>query len=163
VCYFLTVGIPANARDVVTLFGEAGLTARENTNPGIQALFPQGTAAFWVTTIQCSCDLDPRPRKRFNEAAARARYAKRGWSKTKIDRAIEAKRPALPPKVRKLHDALTKMVDVVGTVHLYGRVYHGDQDREQVSPTGRVETTLSAFLHDEGRFAEDVVLALRAG
>jgi hypothetical protein len=98
VCYFLTVGIPANARDVVTLFDEAG--------------------------AHC---------------------------------------PALSPKVRKLHDALTKMVDVVGTVHLYGRVYHGDQDREQVSPTGHLETTLSAFLHDEGRYAEDVVLTLRAG
>lgn len=91
-CYLVTIGTSESRAGVDTLVGhESSLTVHPSRNSSLRSVFPHGDHLFEVTYGLCSCDLviartdssrhDQRER-------LRAGYERRGWSQTKIGRAL---------------------------------------------------------------------------
>ncbi len=89
-CLFVTVGSTATLEDLQEAFDPPELQLEPANNPSVKSLLPPGLATFYVTRGGCSCDLMPvRVGKPRDPIKMRERLKKKGWSKNKIDRAVE--------------------------------------------------------------------------
>ena len=93
-CQLVTIGFPKGFDPRVTVFGEPrdGLAVTPSRNPHVAGIFPKTDLRFDVTIGGCSCDLiGGRHGARAGDGDnQRRRYEKLGWSRAKIDRALEA-------------------------------------------------------------------------
>src|SRR5262245_19998354 len=91
-CFFLTIAVPAKHVDRIgEMFGR-GFQSYQSLNATITAALPPDHVAYHVTSGMCSCDLYARPNSRPDSdpmVHLRRKYEKRGWSESKIARAIE--------------------------------------------------------------------------
>jgi hypothetical protein len=91
-CYFVYIGVPARALPaLVDAF--AGLQCQKVNDPRLRALFPPGDVVTEVTAGGCSCSLYAERPSRSNK---RAQYEAKGWSESKILRALADARPETP-------------------------------------------------------------------
>src|SRR5262245_42181488 len=93
-CYLVTVAVLGYEGDVAGVFRRHGLLATAAMNPSVRAAMPGGALALDITRGGCSCSIYMLPRRNrvLDEDTERRRYAKKGWSRAKIDRAITAKK-----------------------------------------------------------------------
>src|SRR5688500_7852026 len=91
-CFFVTLAVPSQYVDRIgEVFGR-GFQTHSTANPSVMAGLPAGYAARLITSGMCSCDLYGRPHSAEapdSAAHLRRKYEKRGWSETKIKRALE--------------------------------------------------------------------------
>ena len=90
-CYFVTIGVPERHAGRIRDTFSRGYQLDETKNASVLAAFPADYAARLVTSGMCSCDLYARPRSPLSgdrEQRLRRKYARRGWSEAKIERAI---------------------------------------------------------------------------
>jgi len=92
-CYLITVGIPENV-DPPTLPSPPGGTAlTRHRNEGGGHVHGHGYDAYRLTDAHCSCSLYSssatagKPRQ-YSEEWYRSKFARRGWSPTRIERAV---------------------------------------------------------------------------
>jgi hypothetical protein len=118
-------------------------------NKNIMAHLPPESHGYVVTTGMCSCDIyhwsnnDPEEEiKRLKE-----KYRRKGWSKNKIDRAVEEATAARSTKSSGLRadirEAISSVAASFGVVHVFVHFYSGDQTTEKVTinpgPTVKAE------------------------
>jgi hypothetical protein len=170
VCYFVTLGVQQAGVAAVTRIGtpQSGLQVRPSRNSSVAAAFPRGDVLFQITDGHCSCDLfsGATGKSARDEARHRERYRRKGWSETKVSRALEAKRAVHQAGKRaRFRDAVASVVRQVRDVRLLSHMYSGGVDTEKVQPGGRQSVTLEAFLAADGTFPEDIVvnIGLEAG
>ena len=175
-CYFLAVAVPArDAEHLDRIFGSTPFQVRPTDNRDLLAALPPAFAARLITTGGCSCDLySPPDRSRDANPAEqlRRKYAKRGWSKSKIDRAVEqaiANGPATPMHgktplspglrgdvVERLRELCDSAAGVVVTVHWYG----GDVATERMSLTPAQACTPAQLAERAATMREDELLSI---
>jgi hypothetical protein len=93
-CVIVTVGIAGFCGDATAPFHAAGFTTEPAINSTAEAV-PRDALRIGVTAGGCSCSLycgDTAERP--DPDAERRRYARKGWSQPKIERAVEASRLA---------------------------------------------------------------------
>jgi hypothetical protein len=159
-CYLISVAVASPGIDVQAHFHGFGLVAADTVNPTVkEALGPY--PAFDITEHGCSCSLHAHG-SRHDEAELRRRYAKKGWTAAKIDRAIESvsrSRAHSPRTARdRFLEALSAMCGAGASVRLLSHAYAGrfDQETFKLSPPGRIALgTLS-----RATFMEDAVLTI---
>lgn len=92
-CYFITIAVPIIAAErVCTAHAARGMHIAPTVNASARAAAGPGRVPLLVTTGGCSCDWYKRPAESdvdSKSAKARARYERMGWSKAKIERALE--------------------------------------------------------------------------
>ena len=91
-CIFIEVAVAGYRGDAAQPFRERRLVAEPLTSePGIPTA--NGTRLS-VTDGHCACSVyaGNSAKTRFDDGEERGRYLRKGWSQSKIDRAIEAKR-----------------------------------------------------------------------
>jgi hypothetical protein len=172
-CWFITIGVSSAAIPVLQNHqrrrGE--LAIRECVNPHVVALLSPSDACFEVTHGGCSCDLyaeslhvAPHVHER-----ARRQYEQKGWSQTKIARALEASRAAESTRAardatsgpkRAFRELIADLARTSGTVRLLAHMYSGLVDEEVVGPGGRCRITWKQFV--ENGFPPDVVVEIDA-
>ncbi|HZN32768.1 MAG TPA: hypothetical protein VFB80_03085, partial [Pirellulaceae bacterium] len=89
-CFFLTVAVPKKfAGRMGEAFGR-GFQSCRTANPGITSALPLNFEARLILSGMCSCDLCTRPKRDSVDPVERLRqrYAQRGWSRAKTERAI---------------------------------------------------------------------------
>jgi hypothetical protein len=127
-------------------------------------LFPPSDVVFFLTHGGCSCDLYSEPVETTaeeDEAADRARYRRKGWSQSKIDRAIEAKaKPHAGPHEdrQRFCDAISLVVQRLGRVRLLAHQYEGRIDTEDVGPADSLRMALALFARQRGAFPLDTLV-----
>src|SRR5262245_41301480 len=93
-CQLVTIGIPRSVGPVLTEFGgpRDGLAVTPSRNPHVASIFPTTDLRLDVTIGGCSCSLVARHHgaRPGDEANQRRRYERLGWSRAKIDRALQA-------------------------------------------------------------------------
>jgi len=99
-CRLVTIGVPKSLGSALTEFGgpRDGLAITPSRNPHVAAIFPLTDLRLNVTVGGCSCDLvGGHYRARGgDESHQRRRYEKLGWSRAKIDRALQTNAIAQP-------------------------------------------------------------------
>src|SRR5690606_691206 len=91
----LTIAVPAKHADLVREAFGRGFVLHPTDNASVRAAMPRGYARQILTSGMCSCGLYTRPILGGGRDGShpterlRAKYVKRGWSETKIARAIE--------------------------------------------------------------------------
>src|SRR4051794_23570401 len=98
-CFIVTVGVAGFRGDVTAPFRAAGFSTAVPVNP-TSAAMPRDAVRFDVTAGGCSCSFycgDIPPKSDADPEAERRKYALKGWSQAKIDRAIASRHQASRP------------------------------------------------------------------
>ncbi len=148
-CYFLTIGIHRSITPEIKKAFPSDMAVWQCENKNIMAHLPPECHGYAVTTGMCSCDIyhwasnDPEEDiKKLKE-----KYRKKGWSKNKIDRAVEEATAARKTKSSGLRadarEAISSVAASFGVVHVFVHFYSGDQTTEEVTinlgPTVKAE------------------------
>lgn len=102
-CRLVTVGVAGFRGDITAPFRAAGFTTNPAVNP-TSAAMPRDASRIDVTAGWCSCDFycgDVPQNSEVDPDAARRKYARKGWTQAKIDRAIASSRSASAATPRK--------------------------------------------------------------
>jgi hypothetical protein len=173
VCYFLMIGVHADG--AVLIDGEREprrrdrrLTIAPALNPSLAGIFPRDDQLFWITNGMCSCDLYPRGgiSKHTNLDRERNKYRAKGWSESKIDRALRAKLAVHPMVARGqrddtplelLYDLLINLSTCDGGVRIFTRMYKGDPNEEKVVGHTRMPVNLADLVNGRN-FPKDTLI-----
>lgn len=162
-CYLISVAVVSPAIDVRAHFHGFDLVATDTVNPTVkEALGPD--LAVDITEHGCSCSLRAHG-SGHDEAELRRRYAKKGWTAAKIDRAIESvsrSRAHSPRTARdRFLEALAAMCRSATSVRLVSHAYTGrfDQETFELSPPRRI--ALDAL--SRAGFVDDAILICSCG
>jgi hypothetical protein len=162
-CYFVFLGVSqrhvAGARETLEL---GGLSVAASLNPDVRASFPADDSVQVITRGGCSCDIYAQVTTVFDEDALRTRYRRKGWSSSKIERAVLAKRPAERAQFASFRSAVAAIVQAAGSVRLFAHSFSGDTDSERVVVEGSRTMTLGQYLESRGAYEVDVVCDLRS-
>jgi len=165
-CVIVTVGVAGFRGDATAPFRAAGFI----TNPAVNATsaaMPYNAIRFDVTVGGCSCDFyrGDTPEKSDPEAARR-RYARKGWTQAKIDRAIESSRSAHAATPRKnLDGRFTEAIELLAKqgarVTLLAHMFSDNFD-EPFEIAGTTELPLGFYVKTGNYFPEDTLVTIVA-
>ena len=171
-CWFVTVGVPQGARQTMESIAKAHRPLQFSplpTTPTV-AVFPAGASCMEVTHGGCSCDLysaPPEPGQAEDQLArARQRLERKGWSASKIERALEAKatgglRRGRPREAATAFKAfIAELVGILGSVHVFAHFYSGNQHEQAVGSPKAAAISLQSFA--EAGFPPDTITSVRA-
>jgi hypothetical protein len=138
-CFFITIAVSSNAVEGVrTERAVRGMHIAPTANASARAAAGPGRVPLLVTTGGCSCDWYKRPAESESEAEskiakAKARYERMGWSKAKIERALEGmSRP--PRQDFGLHPVVIDLLQAVtqdcGSAAVWVHEFSGDVEVE---------------------------------
>lgn len=177
-CHLITVVIPAGRQNQLQEVVPEEVELHPHRNPHIKKLVPRGFDAYLLMTgdadFRCSCSLytpiEAASEKELDPVEhLRRKYRQRGWSATKIERAIASARYAhlkeqasdfvgLRPDVT---SAICQALSTLAKAFILVHEYHGDYDRESfVITTSRVSAR--EFGNDDFELPEDTLLEIVA-
>jgi len=162
-CYFLTLGVPAKSADIMTSAAPRGFAIGLVQNRSVLAQLPPEFRTYLLTSGMCSCALYRRRSKRTEDPSEflRRKYRKKGWSDSRIERAVEqaskAKARNESPFVGLRADVATIVAEIAhqtGRVAVIVHFYNGDTEDEMLTlSTARsfaaFELLTSSFPFDE--------------
>jgi hypothetical protein len=171
VCWFLTIAVPdAHLRELESSFAACRVLqfTRLSSSP-TAAAFSAGFLCVAVTHGGCSCDLysaPPDPEKAENDLKRqRHRLVMKGWSSSKIERALNDKaesagRPGRTNEAAEAFNSLVaELVVKLGEIHLFAHTYTGRMHEESVGVPKPSSVTLQQFL--ESGFPPDTIVSVR--
>jgi hypothetical protein len=166
-CVIVTVGIAGFRGDATAPFRAAGFTTEPAANPTACAM-PRDAVRINVTAGGCSCNFycGDTPEKT-DPDADRRRYARKGWSQAKIERAIEASRSAHRPKSARsdlpaqFAAAIETLAKQGARVTLLAYMFSGSFD-EPFSIAGTTELPLGYYVKPGNYFPEDTLVTIVA-
>jgi len=138
-CYFLTIGIPGSLATVIKEAFPSDMAVWQCENKNIMVHLPSECHGYVVTTGMCSCDIYQWANKDPEEdiKKLKEKYRKKGWSKNKINRAVEEATAARSTKSSGLRadarEAISRVAVSFGVVHVFVHFYSGDQTTEEVT------------------------------
>ena len=149
-CYFITIGIPETKAEIFKALMPRNLHLSESSNPSLRPHIPQNHVLFIVTSGGCSCDLFAGEKEEDEHEKTikklRRKYKRKGWTESKIERAISqaisAKAVGLRDDVRYfLSDAFkqTKVMRII--IHWY----NGGVETEDIQISGTQSISDSQF------------------
>lgn len=171
-CYFITLAVPSEHVETLRHAVRPSFKPGPVANRSILSLLPQDYETFLLTSDGCSCGLyypesASRPSSKSPERL-RKKYAKKGWSEAKIQRAIESCDAAYSQREKEVGFsddviyALSGLAECVGRLAVFVHWYSGDVETEGVtalSPPMEVDTADLARAMPQ----EDRLLWVRAG
>ena len=172
-CHFITLIVPTdNVEAVRAVMDRHGRAATAIDNPSLQSVLREGEHQFLTTRGHCDCGTILAPRHDTAEAMEErfakdvSRWKRKGWSETKIARAIDDQRKAdARPKGSAGGDSLELWNSVLHDLGdeldlpyagLFVRFYSGDIAADEFKPTRREvpksaprQNWLGSIEHDE--------------
>lgn len=143
-CYFITIIVPENFLKEKTVKTPRGLELTPMENPSIQKRILKNEVQLALTSGGCSCDLYSTPDECDAEEPSQPdyskKYAKKGWSKAKIARALSSRSQAEDAKPKDdskkqipdiVTDYLKEIVQKYGCVKFLVHWYSGSVETEK--------------------------------
>lgn len=165
-CYFITVGIgdahaEALQRQLSGTFGAAPVF-----NESILKHLPAGHLTFNLGGV-CSCHLYSKAHAEPLDAGRlRSKYEKKGWSESKISRAISGKLSAQRESFKGLRpdllEQLCKIAAEVGRLFLVVHFYSGGVESEAVTVAGKKVVACDSLVSDDDLIPEDMLIEVVA-
>jgi len=157
-CYFITVAVPMEsieaARREVPRGFHAGVGAMGD-NASLTSTLPSGYGTFVLTSGGCSCGMYQRELPERIEPSPdhlRGKFAKKGWSASKIERAVKQAALVRPRPVDFLgyrSDVIDIYVHIAAKVAKFAVLVHFvHKARERPIPLGQHLHTVASRLHE---------------
>ena len=166
-CHLVTVAVTPPTIDAAAAFRDRGLTVWSAVNPSVRNSLPAAATMLDVTDGQCSCSISVGTGRGSpsNEAAEISRYMKKGWSRSKAERAVAARQAAHNRSPRnqesaRFIDALEEIATAGGRIQVVSHSFSGDFARETVSLGLGQEMSVSMLRERRGVLPEDVPLTI---
>lgn len=163
-CYFVTVGVPEDKAAYLEEAFSRGLAASPATNASITRHLPDHYRTYVITRGMCSCDLFggslPRPDDGSHARKLRRKYERRGWSETKIERAL-AQAASKPPAETfvglrpDLCALLAAVAEKVGELAVVVHWYDGEIETEKFGVRKGQTVTPESFRSGQPAMSED--------
>lgn len=169
-CYFITIAVrEAVARGVTLAHSGEGMLIERTGNASALAAARSGRQPLLVTGGGCSCAWYRPPasaRATKDRARARAKYARLGWSRAKIDRALASmRRPSLPDDG--LHPVIVELVRAIalehGEVGVWVHDFRGRAAAEEYAIVACERCTVAELQTRAAALGTDIVLEVAAG
>ena len=166
-CELVTIGVPKSIGSTLTEFGgpRDGFAVTPSRNPHVANIFPATDLRLDVTIGGCSCDLVGRHHgaRDGDMSKQRHRYEKLGWSRAKIDRALQASTAAhdrdhAGAHARKFREGVLALLDRVRSIRLFVHTYTGDFDTEVVISRGVARVSRAEYEAAHGAFPQDTLV-----
>ena len=161
-CYFVFVGVDSAFRKRAEDLGQAGVEVRDSEAPVVNALFSTRDAVVSVTRGGCSCGIQGSGVQKFDQERERRKYEKKGWSNTKIERALAGRRRGDHPEFVRFRDALAELVREIGSVRIFAHWFSGDVLTEPVPRRPAKRISLDQYLAAHGAYDDDAVVEILA-
>lgn len=166
-CYFITIAVPQDAAQAVMAQHDArDMNVAVTRNPAALAAAEIGWTPLLVTGGGCSCGWYKRPGTAGAEAArlrARRKYEKRGWSESKIERALGSVHRRAKPDDG-LHSVIIDLLRAIATEHGRVRVwvhdFTGKVEIEAYQIAARQRWTLAQLAAEAAALDVDTVATL---
>ena len=175
-CYYITVAIPCGSTPKLMSQMTAGLRLDRHENKSILKMVPESAECYLITNGEpdhrCSCQLyrsaEGEDDHRLDPVAARVRrYQKKGWSESKIERAVAAMRAeAARQRFEEFqgirHDVrsvISRLVESHTPVHILVHWYDGDVQTEVVKGLA-LTVSRKAFNDPRYRLPEDTLVEI---
>jgi hypothetical protein len=174
-CYFITVGVPTEAKDSFLEITPESLDVAAVGNAHVSGAIGSRYTTFALTSGGCSCGLftsqraiDPATHLPAQFARRIARYRDAGWSAAKIQRAVDDAEQALrhqgrdwtglAPKVRQF---LAKACDACGQLFVLVHFYHDDLESPVFEIRRGPTLTVDQLLAGDPPVREDELAAIQ--
>jgi hypothetical protein len=166
-CQLVTIGVPKSVGSALTEFGgpRDGLAVTPSRNPHVAGIFPATDLRLDITIGGCSCDLVGRHHgaRAGDESDQRRRYERLGWSRAKIDRALQAsaaahQRDRASAHERRFRQGVLALLDRLPSIRLFVHMYSGDFDTEVVVSKGVARVSRAEYEAARGAFAGDTLV-----
>ena len=168
-CYLISVSAIGFGGSLPEHFHAYKLLASPTRNPTV--LRTLGGMPYGITDGHCSCSFYVAPatvdRAEVKINAVRERYEKEGWSKAKIDRALEAKSRSQSRTARSLAfdfpSAVGALLRAGAGVQLLCHSYTGGFDEETFKVTTKLTMAFESLAFQRSSFPEDAIVTLGPG
>jgi hypothetical protein len=169
-CYLISVSAIGFDGSLPEHFRAYRLFASPTRNPTV--LRTLAGAPYDITDGHCSCSFYVAPETVVDRAgakinAARERYEKEGWSKAKIDRALEAKSRSHSRKAQgpafDFPGAIGALLPAASGVQLLCHSYTGRFDDETFNVTTKITMALESLAFQRSSFPEDAIVTRGLG
>lgn len=165
-CYFITVGVAQGHAELLKQRLADTFGTTPVSNESILHFLPAGHLTFNLGGM-CACHLYSGSRAEPLDAdRLRSKYKKKGWSPSKIDRAISdkvsAQRDSFNGLRPDLREQLYGIAGEVGRLSIVVHFYAGGEESE-VIPIGRKKVvTCDGLMNDEDSVPEDTLVEVVA-
>jgi hypothetical protein len=131
----------------------------------VASIFPTTDLRLDVTIGGCSCDLIGRSHgaRAGDVSNQRRRYERLGWSRAKIERALQASTAAHDRDrgsvhARRFREGVVALLDRMPSIHLFVHMYSGDFDTEVVISKGVTYLSRAEYEAAHGALPEDTLV-----
>jgi hypothetical protein len=157
-CHFVFIGVREQFESRLrSEMVRAGFETTGSSNPSLIAAFPVSDRLTVVTRGGCSCGLCGDLGEKFDEAAERLKYQKKGWSPSKVERAILGRRPRAQPPFVAFRETFAGIVRLAGAARIMAHCFSGDVESEVLEVGGRHALHLDEYLERDGVYEDDLV------
>lgn len=170
-CQLVTIGVSQADGSNFREFGgpRDGLAVTPSRNPYLATIFPSTDLRLDVTVGGCSCDLlgGHHGSRLADPANQRRRYEKLGWSRAKIDRALQAStvahaRDHSSEHARSFRSGVLALLDRMPAIRIFVHMYSGDFDNESVPCKGMIQMSRAEYEASYGALPEDTLVEIAA-
>jgi hypothetical protein len=143
-CHFLTVSVPGSIVPAVPEKFRKQFSFDLHTNPSVVSLISPGWISFTATSGGCSCGFyQSHDRSKDRVEKLRKKFSNKGWSESKIARALEPNKAESVPNLGLRPDVVDLLNDLVcsfGEVRVSLHFYSGAIETEvfHLEDVGRV-------------------------
>lgn len=168
-CQLVTIGVPKSVGPTLTEFGgpRDGFAVTPSRNPHVASIFPTTDLRLDVTIGGCSCDLvGGRHDGRSGDGAnQRRRYERLGWSRAKIDRALQASSAAhgldhASTPARRFREGVLALLERMPSIRVFVHMYSGDFDTEVVVSRRMAKVSRAEYQAAHGAIPEDTLVEI---
>jgi Tat protein secretion system quality control protein TatD with DNase activity len=165
-CHFLTIAVPGKSVQEVPKEFRRTIHFAEHTNPSVTCHTPSVWTSFTAISEGCSCNLY-RSASSTSEDKSKLekKYRKKGWSASKIQRALESHEFSPTPSAG-LRDDVVSLVAVLaktfGEIRLSLHWYSGDVETEEFTLKDGGCISLQKFLDDTTELGDETTIKIQA-
>lgn len=168
-CYFISIGVKKDVADKISTIDNRDFHIISASNTYTADIIGKEFESFFVIRGgHCSCDIyySSEKSKKRDEEKIRRKYEKKGWSESKIARALKSSEDSInrisePNElyVRFLED-VSSIAREAGGIRLFVHYYSGAVGDEKVAALGKQVYTVEEFLSLKEEFPEDTLITV---
>lgn len=160
-CYFILVGIADGHREALQRHHLGGNLV---SDPSFERFLPDGYLIFSIGGT-CACHLySVSHAAPLDEDRLRVKYKKKGWSESKIERALSDKRSAQKESFKGLQPELReKLCNIAAETGRLSVYVHFQSGSEGSPVAGKKVVSCDSLMNDEDPVPEDMIVDVVAG
>jgi len=163
-CYYLTLSFKKDFEDLVKSGFTEKILLRENKNAFFNEMFGRDFVSLDITDGHCSCSIYQilmADNSENETQQLQKKYRKKGWSESKIERAIADNQQTKNKDLINLREILANIAKQTGSLWLFAHQYSGLIANEHLENINHQELKIAELLDNKIEVPEDVIVKIK--